>query len=195
MEQPPSTVTTINLPSFEEALRRAELNLSRSLGGRVTISVHYRLDDDLSELIRVIDHERFREELRYDQAEIEERGATRGFLCLVAYLDGQPVAFDYGYDDEEEGTFFSDSSASLIERKGLGTTLFALEIIHDLERGYKAIKLVTEELDEQGRALRGLWERFGFKQVSVDPVKGIEMRMTLTTEAVADIYERYIGSR
>jgi len=124
-----------------------------------------------------------------------ERATTKGFFCLMANLDGRPVAFDYGYDDEEEGTFFSDSSASLIEGKGLGTALFALEIIHDFERGYRFIKLVTEEVDEQGRALRGLWERFGFKAIHFDPVKGIEMSMALNPEAVAAIYDRYIGSR
>jgi hypothetical protein len=193
MDQPSHKAHRSSLPPFEEALKRAESNLSRSLGGCVTISVHYGLDDALINTIRAIDNEKFREELRYDESEIEERGATKGFLCLIAHLDGQPVAFDYGYDDEE-GVFFSDSSASLIERKGLGTTLFALEIIHDLERGYRVIKLVTEEMDDQGRALRGLWERFGFEPVSVDPLKGIEMSMTLTHEAVADIYQRYIGS-
>lgn len=186
---------TADLPSFEEALRRAEGNLSRSLGGVVTISVHYKLDEELRQVIQAIDHEKFREELQYTREEIEERATTRGFLCLVAHLNGRPVAFDYGYNNEEEGVFFSDSSASLIERKGLGTTLFALEIIHDLEQGYRLIKLVTEEMDEQGRALRGLWERFGFKPVNFDPVKGIEMTLELTPEAVAGIYERYISSR
>jgi hypothetical protein len=183
------------LPSFEEALKRAESNLSRSLDGHVRITVHYRLDNALRQTIQTIDHEKFREELQYSQDEIEERAATKGFLCIIAYLDNQPVAFDYGYGDEEEGAFFSDSSASLIERKGLGTTLFALEIIHDYEQGYRLIKLMTEEMDEQGRALSSLWGRFGFKPVSFDPVKGIEMHMALTPEAVADIYDRYIESR
>lgn len=186
---------TDSLPSFEEALTRAESNLSRSLEGIVKITVHYELDDALMHTIQTMDHEKFREELQYSREEIEERAATGGFLCLVAHLDGRPVAFDYGYDDEEEGAFFSDSSASLIEGKGLGTALFALEIIHDYERGYRLVKLVTEELDEQGRALRGLWERFGFKATRFDPVKGIEMSMALSPEAVAAIYDRYIGSR
>jgi len=184
-----------SLPSFEEALKRAEDNLSRSLMGKVQITVHYELDDELRRIIQAIDHEKFREELQYSQEEIEERANTRGFFCLIAHLNGKPVAFDYGYADEEEVTFFSDSSASLIERKGLGTALFALEIIKNYEREYSQVKLVTEDMDEQGRALRGLWARFGFEPISFDPVKGIEMKMALTPEAVKAIYDKYIGSR
>ena len=184
---------TVRLPSFKVALKRAESNLSQSLEGQVRITVHYEQDNELRQTIQTIDHEKFREELQYSQEEIMERATTKGFVCFMAHLDGRPVAFDYGY--EEEGAFFSDSSASLIEGKGLGTALFALEIIHDYERGYRLIKLVTEEVDEQGRSLRGLWERFGFKAIHFDPVKGIEMSMALTPEAVATIYDRYIRSR
>ena len=186
---------TVSLPSFKEALKRAESNLSRSLEGQVRITVHYELDNELRQTIQTIDHEKFREELQYSQEEIMERATTKGFVCLIAHLDGRPVAFDYGYNDEEEGAFFSDSSASLIEGRGLGTALFAVEIIHDYERGYRLIKLVTEDVDEQGRTLRSLWERFGFKAIHFDPVKGIEMSMELNPEAVAAIYDRYIGSR
>ena len=184
----------VEIPSFEYALRMAEEKLSLSMDGECMITVHRRLDDELKRVIMAIDHEKFREELQYDSAEIVERSSTKGFLLLLLHLDGRPVGFDYGYDDDEEGAFFSDSSATLIERKGVGSTLFALEIIHCYWRGYRTSKLVTEERDEQGRPLREIWGKFGFTVSEVDCQTGIEMRLTLTPEAVDRVYRRYIAA-
>ncbi|MBN2335734.1 hypothetical protein JXL21_09250 [Candidatus Bathyarchaeota archaeon] len=180
------------IPSFEEALNRAEDKMSRSLGGVCRITVHNSLDEELKRLVMAIDHEKFRRELWYDRDEIEKRVASKGFLLLLLHLEGKPVGFDYGYDDDEKGAFFSDSSASLIERRGVGSTLFALEIIYCYERGYRATKLTTEEYDEQGRPLMEIWGKFGFTRSDVDKANGIEMRLELTHDAVAKIYHRYI---
>ncbi len=185
---------SVEIPSFEDALRAAEAKLSRSMGGECVITVHHGLDDRLKRIIMDIDHEKFREELQYDREEIDVRASTKGFLLLLLHLDGRPVGFDYGYDDEGEGAFFSDSSATLIERKGVGSTLFALEIIHCYWRGYRTSKLVTEERDEQGRPLREIWGKFGFTVAKEDPRTGIEMRLTLTPEAVDRVYRRYIAA-
>ena len=184
---------SVEIPSFMDALKMAEDKLSRSMGGECVITVHRSLDDELKRVIMEIDHQKFREELRYDGAEIDERINTGGFLLLLLRLDGRPVGFDYGYDDEE-GTFFSDSSATLIERKGVGSILTALELIYCFWRGYRTSKLVTEERDEQGRPLREIWGKFGFTVAEVDPGTGIEMRLTLTPEAVAKVYRRYIAA-
>jgi hypothetical protein len=62
----------------------------------------------------------------------------------LANLDGRAVAFDYGHEDEEEGTFYSDSTATLIEGKSVGSTLFALEMLHSYHQGYKRKKQSTE---------------------------------------------------
>lgn len=185
---------SVDIPSFEDALKMAEAKLSRSMDGECVITVHHGLDDELKRIIMDIDHEKFREELQYDSDEIDSRAVSKGFLLLLLHLDGRPVGFDYGYDDDEEGAFFSDSSATLIERKGVGSTLFALELIHCYRRGYKTSKLVTEEYDEQGRPLREIWGKFGFTVAEVGPRSGIVMRLTLTPEAVAYVYRRYIAA-
>jgi len=185
---------SVEIPSFMDALKMAEDKLSRSMGGECVITVHRSLDDELKRVIMEIDRQKFREELRYDGAEMDERINTGGFLLLLLRLDGRPVGFDYGYEDEEPGAFFSDSSATLIERKGVGSTLFALEIIHCYWRGYTTSKLVTEERDEMGRPLREIWGKFGFTVAEEDPRTGVEMRLTLTPEAVERVYRRYIAS-
>jgi len=185
---------SVEIPSFHEALKMAEAKLSRSMGGECVITFHNGLDDELKRVIMEIDHEKFREELQYESSEIDVRSRTKGFLLLLLHLDGRPVGFDYGYEDDEEGAFFSDSSATLIERKGVGSTLFALEIIHCYWRGYRTSKLVTEERDEQGRPLREIWGKFGFTVSEVDCQTGIEMRLTLTPEAVDRVYRRYIAA-
>lgn len=185
---------SVEIPSFEDALKMAEYKLTRSMGGKCDITVHHGLDDELKRVIMEIDHKKFRAELQYDDAEIDERSNTKGFLLLLLSLDGRPVGFDYGYDDEEPGAFFSDSSATLIERKGVGSTLFALEIIHCYWLGYRTSKLATEERDEHGRPLMEIWSKFGFTVADESPGTGIEMRLALTPEAVERVYRRYIAS-
>jgi hypothetical protein len=185
---------SVEIPSFMDALKMAEAKLNRSMGGDCVITVHHELDEGLKDTIMAIDHEKFRRELQYDGAEIDARSSTKGFLLLLLHLDGRPVGFDYGYEDEEEAAFFSDSSATLIERKGVGSTLFALELIHCYWRGYRTSKLVTEERDEQGRPLREIWGKFGFTTAASDPKNGIEMRLKLSPEAVDRVYRRYIAA-
>lgn len=185
---------SVEIPSFEDALKMAEAKLSRSMGGDCVITVHHGLDDELKRIIMEIDHEKFKEELQYDSDEIDTRAGSKGFLLLLLHLDGRPVGFDYGYEDDEEGAFFSDSSATLIERKGVGSILFALELIYCFWWGYRTSKLVTEERDEQGRPLREIWGKFGFTVAEINPRTGIEMRLTLTPEAVAKVYRRYIAA-
>lgn len=185
---------SVEIPSFMDALKMAEEKLSLSLGGECVITVHRGLSDELKRVVMEIDHMKFREELWYDGSEIDDRAGTRGFLLLLLSLDSRPVGFDYGYDDEEPGVFFSDSSATLIERKGVGSTLFAIEIIYCFWRGYTTSKLVTEERDEVGRPLREIWAKFGFTVSEENPRTGIEMTLSLTPEAVAKVYRRYIAA-
>jgi hypothetical protein len=181
------------VPTFADSLREAERRLSRLLGGRCEISVHLRLDEGLMAVLEAIDHEKFRQELWYDRSELESRGGSRGFLCLVASLDGVAIAFDYGYDGDEEGTFFSDSTATLVEGRGVGSTLFALEIIRSYELGYRRTRLSTEEVDEAGRPLRRIWGRLGFEVVSTDPSGGVEMELTHTPEVIRSLYDKYVS--
>ena len=185
---------SVEIPSFEDALKMAEAKLSHSMDGDCAITVHHDLDDELKRIIMNIDHEKFREELQYDSDEIDTRAGSKGFLLLLLHLDGRPVGFDYGYEDDEEGAFFSDSSATLIERKGVGSILFTLELIYCFWQGYRTSKLITEERDEQGRPLKEIWGKFGFTVAEVNPSTGIEMRLTLTPEAVAKVYRRYIAA-
>jgi hypothetical protein len=182
------------VPSFEDAVESAQRKLSLALEGPCEISLHVGLDEGLIGAIEAIERERFREELRYGSDELASRGRMEGFVCLLVRLDGEPIAYDFGYnDDEEEGAFFSDSSATLIERKGIGSTLTALEAVYCYGSGYGAVKMTTEEEDEVGRLLRSYWERLGFRTVSSDLAEGVEMRLELTPQAVRGIYEKYIG--
>jgi GNAT superfamily N-acetyltransferase len=180
--------------SFEETRRKAEARLSGALGGACNVVVCHALTTDLLGAIEEIESRRFRRELRYTREELSSRSRKGGFTCLMVYLDGEAVAFDFGYDDAEEGAFFSDSAAALIERRGIGAALTALEALYCFEAGYRSVKMITEEEDESGRRLREYWERFGFRVTGVDPSVGVEMRLDLWPEAVRDLCERYIGA-
>ena len=185
----------MEIPSFTECMRQAEKKLSRILDGRCCIKVHRDLTDELLSAIETIDHKKFRRELWYSRTELDERKRSPGFLCLTASLDEVIIAFDYGYDDEEKSTFYSDSTATLIEGKGVGTTLFTLEIIHSYENGYRFTKLSTEEIDEKGRQLQRIWGRLGFETTHEDPVKGLEMKLEHSAKVIRSLYDRYISDR
>lgn len=183
------------VPSFIDSVKEAENRLSRVLNGHCDISVYHELDEELMAVLEAIDHEKFRQELWYSRDELDSRSKRKGFLCLIASLEGKAVAFDYGYDDEEDDTFYSDNTATLIEGKGVGTMLFVLEIIHSYEHGYKHTKLSTEEVDDKGRPLQRIWGRLGFETMSADPSKGVEMRLTHTPQAIRSLYDRYVSDK
>lgn len=183
------------IPPFPDLVREAEKRLSRVLEGSCVISVHRELDENLKTVIQTIDHEKFRQALWYSRDELDTRTKKKGFLCLLASLDGRAVAFDYGYEDQEESTFYSDTTATLIEGKRVGSTLFALEILHSYQQGYKKTKQSTEELDEKGRPLTQIWGRLGFETVSSDPSGNVEMVLTYTPQRMRSLYERYISEK
>jgi hypothetical protein len=180
------------VPKFEKARLEAEEKLSSSLDGVCEITVSRDLNEKTMEIVRSIDHEKFREELRYSREELGERAKSKGFLCIVAHLNGEPIGFDFGYQNDDENVFFSDDTATLIEGKGIGSVLFALEIIHSYHEGFSETKLSTEEMDDQGRPLMYIWGRMGFRVVSKEPDGNVEMRLELRSEVVQGIYERYI---
>jgi hypothetical protein len=180
-------------PSFEDYRRRAEAKLGSSIGGNCRITVVHEMNEDLLRIIKEIENERFRRELRYTKRELRKRSRLPGFVCLMVYVDERPVAFVFGYDDSEEGAYFSDSSATLIERKGVGSTLSALEVLYCFEKGYRKSKMITEEVDESGRRLREYWERFGLKVTGFDPEAGVLMGVDLTPENVSAICRKHIG--
>ncbi|OGD53701.1 hypothetical protein A3K81_05680 [Candidatus Bathyarchaeota archaeon RBG_13_60_20] len=180
-------------PPFRDAKRSAEARLSGALDGACSVEVSHALSDAQRGTILAIDDVMFREELRYTRAELEERSHRPGFTCFLLSLEGKPIAYDYGYDDDEPGAFYSDSAATLIERRGVGSTLSALEAVYCYGRGYRRVKLSTEERDEVGRALRRYWERFGFTVISTDEDDNIVMVMELTTEAVVGLHGKYIA--
>lgn len=182
------------IPDYEILEKMAEEKLSNRLDGESRIRLVKGFDEETLGIIREIDHEKFREELQYSGDEIEARMRKPGFLCVLIYLDGKPIAFEYGYDIED-GVYFSDSQATLIEGKGVGTTQFALEILYLYLRGYRKVQLTTEELDDQGRALRSFWERMGFVKLGEDEDGNVEMELELTPEAARYQYERYILPR
>jgi len=153
------------------------------MGGSVRVSTHTQLDEDLFEKIAAIDHAKFRRELWYTGEELRARVGRSGFFCLLVELEGEPVAYDFGYGDEEPGVYFSDSSATLVERKGVGTVLAVLEMVYLLEAGYRAVKFTTEEYDQAGRPLRQIWESLGYRTVSVDS-GDVTMMMDITPQLV-----------
>ena len=179
-------------PSFTDYLLKAEARLSGALGGSCRVAIHHEMNRDILKIISQIEDERFRSELRYSERELTIRSKKRGFTCFIVYLGERPVAFVFGFDDSEEGAYFSDSAATLIERKGVGSILTALEAMYCLEKGYRLEKMITEDLDESGRKLVEYWARFGFNVTGRNPKIGVEMKMELTPENVRVLSNKYL---
>ena len=104
------------------------------------------------------------------------------------------MAFVFGFDDPEKGAYFSDSAATLIERRGVASVLTALETLYCIENGYVTEKMITEDLDESGRRLVEYWGRFGFHVTGRDPKIGVEMRLEINPEVVKRLLDKYIGN-
>ena len=179
-------------PTFKECLGKAEAKLSVALGGPSRVATYHEINKDLLRIISEIEDERFRSELRYSERELTARSKKKGFTCFIVYLGERPIAFVFGFDDPEAGAYFSDSAATLIERKGVGSILTAIEMSYCLENGYKSEKMITEDLDESGRRLVEYWGRFGFYVTNRDPKVGVEMRLELTPEVVKGICDKYL---
>jgi hypothetical protein len=183
---------SIRAPTFSECLVKAEAKLSSALGGHSRVAVYHENNKDLLKIISEIEDERFRSELRYSEKELTIRSKKKGFTCFIVYHEERPIAFVFGFDDPEKGAYFSDSAATLIERKGVGSILTAIEMCYCLENGYVSEKMITEDLDESGRRLVEYWGRFGFYVTRRDPKIGVEMRLELTQEVVKNLCDKYL---
>ena len=180
------------VPLLRDALARAEVKLSTSLGGVCTITVHHEFPEGLARIVEEIETKKFRAELQYSLKELVERSKKPGFTVILFELDGHPFAFDLGYTDTDKTAYFGDSAATLIERKGVGAVLTALDALYSWEAGYKTVKCITEDVDESGRMLVDYWGRFGFHVVTRDPKVGVEMRLDLTPEVVKGLCDKYV---
>jgi GNAT superfamily N-acetyltransferase len=184
-----------NLPLIEDALRRAEERLTEKLGETVTIGFRMCLDQKIIEQITEIDHEKFRSELWYSSEELLEKSLKKDFICLIAHINCDPVAFLYGYDDEfDPQWFFLDEIATHVEGKGIGKVLIVLLLVYCFELGYTIVTLYTEDRDEKGRRLRDFYEHLGFTYMSTDLEVGIIMKYKIDEQELAKLYNRVMYS-
>ena len=168
-------------PFFEEASRRVEERLSTLLGEPVRISVHVSLDRKLIDEIIKIESSMFRDELRYSLWELMARSEKPGFVLIMVRRSGEPLAFFFGYEDSElHGGYYGDTLASIIEGKGVGSSLFSLVHIYCYENGYSYFTCHTEEVDEKGRKLRDWYKAMEMDHIRTTQEHGDLMRVRLT---------------
>ncbi len=159
-------------------MRETEVFLSEKLGRPVTVRACATLDEETLGLFEYVDHRAFKEELWYGREEIALKSRRNGFIAFTVHMEGDLVGMLYGYE-LEASTFFLDEVVSLNEGKGIGRSLVKLLIQHCRKKGYSAIRLYTEEIDEKGRRLRLFYEGLGFRLCDSLPEQGIEMHYPL----------------
>ena len=176
-------------------MKRGEERISEKLGEAITISFRTYLDKKLIQEITDIDHEKFRSELWYSSEELIEKSKKKDFLCMIVNVNGEPVAFLYGYDDEfDPHWFFLDEIATRIEGKGIGKVLIVLLLVYCFELNYTYVTLYTEDLDEKGRRLKEFYEHLGFTYMGTDPSVGVIMKYEIKEEELAKLYNRVMYS-
>jgi hypothetical protein len=180
-------------PFFDEASRRLEERLGSLLGENVEISVHLSLDGKLIDEIIKIESSMFRDELRYSLWELMAKSEKPGFTLIMVRQGREPLAFFFGYEDSElPGGYYGDTLASVIEGKGVGSSLFALVHIYCYESGYSHFTCHTEEVDERGRKLRDWYLTMGMDYIETTHEYGDLMRVRLTPEHVNWMHHRHI---
>ena len=184
-----------SLPVLEDALRRAETRLAEKLGESITISFRSYLDERLIQKITAIDHEKFRSELWYSSEELIEKSLKKDFICLIVHINGEPIAFLYGYDDEfDPHWFILDEIATKQEGKGIGKVLIVLLLVYCFELDYTFVTLYTEDQDEKGRRLRSFYEHLGFTYMGTEPKLGVVMKYKINEEELIKLYNRVMYS-
>jgi hypothetical protein len=181
-------------PFFEEAVRRAEERLGNLLGETVKISVHLTLDRELIDDILKIDNRMFREDLRYNVWDMIKRGEKPGFFLMMVREGKAPVAFFFGYEDDElPGGFYGDDMASVVEGKGIGGSLFTLVHIYCYENGYSHFSCHAEQVDDKGRRLNDWYKTAAdMDLVKTSYEEGDLLRVKLTADHVNWMYHRQI---
>jgi hypothetical protein len=181
-------------PFFEEAVRHVDERLGSQLGGQITISVHVTLDRPLIDDVLKIDNRMFREDLRYTVWDMIKRGEKPGFFLMMVREGKEPIAFFFGYEDDElPGGFYGDDMASVSEGKGIGGSLFTLVHIYCYENGYTHFSCHAEEVDDKGRRLRDWYKTAaGMDLIRVSEKEGDLLRVALTPGHVNWMYHRHI---
>jgi GNAT superfamily N-acetyltransferase len=189
-------VLTYQVLSYKRVIDSAEEALTESLGQACRIVVKRKLDGESIHIIERIESKAFRTDLRYTAEEIASRGRTSDFFLLFVMRSYTPIAFLYGYrDPSDRSIFYLDTVATLVEGRGVGSTLIALALLHSLESGYDRATLRTEEQDEKGRRLRGFYQNLGFEVYPCDPSEGVGMRIRLDLRGVLTLFERAISRK
>lgn len=177
--------------TFDKALKIAEKKLSKELGMKCVVEVYFTVNNDILNAIKRITDLKFREELRYDYEEILNYSKMSGFLLILIKSGNEPVGMLFGYK-YEEGGYFLDVLASIIEGKGVGRTLITLLIVYCYEKGHSLLTLFTEEVDEKGRQLRRYYEKMGFRYLYTGVGKGDVMEINFDANKVKQLVNRYL---
>ncbi len=178
-----------------DALKRGEERLTEKLGYPTTITFKTKLDDSNITKITEIGHSNFRAELWSTKENLVEKSRRNHFTVLTVQIQGEPIAFLYGYDDElDPNCFFLDEVATRIEGKSVGKVLILLLLIYCYHLNYQIITLYTEEQDEKGRRLREFYEHLGFVYIDTDRETGVFMKHKLDVDILLKLCHHVMNS-
>ena len=146
-------------------------------------SLHIVIPESPSEIHHTWFHElekqSFRESLRYDEKELEERLKQEDVLFLFLIADDIPEGVILGnrVTRSDRKTFYLDTLAIRRKGKGIGKIVLSHLIEWAKASGYAAIELDTEAENEDGIPLKKFYETAGFMVQYIEDDGNITMSL------------------
>lgn len=146
-------------------------------------------DDILNNLIS-IEKKSFSQNLRYNIEEFRNFFNKKNpllFLITEKTEKKQPIAFILCYEDpDDETAYYVDAGATLITKARLMKLMMVIIYIWGFIKGYKSLRLRTEENDYHGNPLLEMYKGQGFVEYSRN-VEGIYIGHEITEARVESL--------
>ena len=163
------------------------------------LDLHYWKDeapsDEILKNLILIEKESFSQNLRYDLEEFRNFFNKKNpilFLITEKTNVKRPIAFILCYEDpEEESAYYVDAGATIIAKARLMKLIMVIIYVWGYAKGYKSLRLRTEEVDYHGRPLLDLYIGQGFSEYSRDS-EGIYIGREITKETVDSVKEEFL---
>ncbi len=155
--------------------------LEASLGSTLCIIIPESPSEKHQMWFHELEAQSFRESLRYDRVELEERLRKENLLFLFLLVNDTPEGVILGYkiNRENGNTFYLDTFAVRRKGKGIGKIMLNHLIKWAKANGYDAIELDTEAENEDGIPLQRFYETAGFLVQCIEDDGNITMSRTL----------------
>ncbi len=169
-------------PSGDEPVwRELQKSFSEVLGTPVRLWFPTEWSSETYRLFQELEQVSFRPSLRYTNAEIEERLRRHDVLLVYVMSDGimEGVMLCYALRPLAKRVYYFDTLAVRAKGMGLGRLMIGALFEWTRQKGYRTLRLDTEEVNETGHHLALYYTKLGFVKTDEDDSGDITMEKLL----------------